>query len=419
MEGLTQKFGGQSGAANKAAGEVENLGKAWNNFLGDIGAKITPSLERIAKAARESLFSASVDERRALEIRVEAAQANVAATDRMWRDSNKQKKARMAEAQFDVDVAKSLLAEYDAIKKKSSSGDTGKITDLTPDQRAAADAAKEAGEKAAKIAREVAAQRQADAEAHVILMNEIHQRGLDESAQADKEANDKAKAEGDAFRARQLMLKEKFYEQDAAAKLKAEQKKAQYERQTFDQAVGIAQSTADLMGQMANLSKEDAKKMQGLRIGQALVDAAAASVAMWRSVWTGAGNPYVAIALGVVNQAAIIASTAANISQIKSQKFADGGIVAGPSGGDTVGIRANGGEMMINREQQANLFSMLNGSGGGGGGMTINAGITINGGSGGLTASDLRRAQTQQERMIKDTMRRMVNRGQLSQAVFA
>ena len=64
------------------------------------------------------------------------------------------------------------------------------------------------------------------------------------------------------------------------------------------------------------------------------------------------------------------AQAATNVSRIASQKppgFQDGGIVGGNSfSGDRVPVRVNSGEMILNREQQANLFQQANGGGGSG-----------------------------------------------------
>ncbi len=65
----------------------------------------------------------------------------------------------------------------------------------------------------------------------------------------------------------------------------------------------------------------------------------------------------------------IIAETARsviNISGIQGQNFAQGGIVPGSSfSGDRVAANVNSGEMILNRQQQSQLFNMANGSGGG------------------------------------------------------
>ena len=58
--------------------------------------------------------------------------------------------------------------------------------------------------------------------------------------------------------------------------------------------------------------------------------------------------------------ATVLANIATAISTVKSAKFAEGGIVAGTSYyGDQVNARLNSGEMVLNREQQANLFRMI------------------------------------------------------------
>jgi hypothetical protein len=54
-----------------------------------------------------------------------------------------------------------------------------------------------------------------------------------------------------------------------------------------------------------------------------------------------------------------------NAEKIMAQKFQYGGIVQGPSTGDRVQVRANGGEMVLTKEQQAKLYSMANSGGGG------------------------------------------------------
>lgn len=73
------------------------------------------------------------------------------------------------------------------------------------------------------------------------------------------------------------------------------------------------------------------------------------------------------IAFGLTGLAQLLAM----ISAVKSVGFAQGGIVGGTSySGDKQYIRVNSGEMILNGQQQARLFSMIN-SGGGGGEVTF------------------------------------------------
>ena len=56
----------------------------------------------------------------------------------------------------------------------------------------------------------------------------------------------------------------------------------------------------------------------------------------------------------------------------KHHPFANGGIVSGPASGDHVGIVANGGEMMLNKNTQLGLFGWLKSLGGGGNKENVN-----------------------------------------------
>jgi len=74
---------------------------------------------------------------------------------------------------------------------------------------------------------------------------------------------------------------------------------------------------------------------------------------------------------GAIAAAAAIAAGTANIANIKNQptggNYATGGIVPGSSfSGDNVSANVNSGEMILNRQQQANLFQQANGRGGSG-----------------------------------------------------
>ena len=67
--------------------------------------------------------------------------------------------------------------------------------------------------------------------------------------------------------------------------------------------------------------------------------------------------------LGIALAAATAVTTGVQVGTIAAQKFAKGGIAQGPSTGDQVNAKVNGGEMILTKNQQANLFAMANGKG--------------------------------------------------------
>lgn len=90
-----------------------------------------------------------------------------------------------------------------------------------------------------------------------------------------------------------------------------------------------------------------------------------------------AGIPVVGPALGAAAAGAAIAAGMANVAAIRKApsagSFEHGGIVPGGSySGDRVTANVNSGEMILNRQQQANLFKIANQTGGSGGVTIIN-----------------------------------------------
>lgn len=76
------------------------------------------------------------------------------------------------------------------------------------------------------------------------------------------------------------------------------------------------------------------------------------------------GDPYTVAIRIAAAAAAVVSAVAAGVNA--SKKFADGGIVDSRYGqsGDRGMVRVNGGEMILNHTQQANLFHMIkNGAG--------------------------------------------------------
>lgn len=107
-------------------------------------------------------------------------------------------------------------------------------------------------------------------------------------------------------------------------------------------------------------NEESAKAQKGLALAEIAIQsgiAIATAVAECQKVGFPAAIPAV-----IVATATIAANIASAISTVKEAKFATGGIVGGTSySGDNVPIRVNSGEMILNKQQQANLFDIANG----------------------------------------------------------
>lgn len=88
---------------------------------------------------------------------------------------------------------------------------------------------------------------------------------------------------------------------------------------------------------------------------------------------TFAAHAYIPFA-GTEIAAGFIAAQQALIAAAAVPKFANGGIVQGPTSGDRVPALLNGGEMVLNSHQQTTLFQLANGRG-----LKTNTGIVISG----------------------------------------
>lgn len=118
---------------------------------------------------------------------------------------------------------------------------------------------------------------------------------------------------------------------------------------------------AGAMGQLNTALKGDAETSKSLAITQAIINTA---VGVTKAYAQGG-------ALGFVTGSAIAIAGAAQVATIEAQKFADGGIVSGPSTGDQVPIRANGGEAVFTINQQRQMFDMINGGSKSAGGTVV------------------------------------------------
>lgn len=151
------------------------------------------------------------------------------------------------------------------------------------------------------------------------------------------------------------------------------------------QAEQIASTMKSVTSSMSDLFEAvagDSAEYESFRKAMAIVDATislAEAIAKATAIST-EGDPYTMAIRIATNVAAVTAQFAALIASIKSAtiptapSFAQGGIVGGNSlTGDTVMVRANTGEMFINREDQRRLLDMIQSGAIGGGYETVRA----------------------------------------------
>lgn len=164
-------------------------------------------------------------------------------------------------------------------------------------------------------------------------------------------------------------------EQYKAAVLQAENE-MMTARQANNEALQTqAKETASVMsavtGAMSSMFEAvagDSEEYAKFKKAMAIVDAAISLAQTIAAATTQStlGDPYTMAIRIAANVAAVTAQFAAVISAIKAAtipsapKFAQGGIVPGSSySGDKVTARLNSGEMILTKEQQANLFKMI------------------------------------------------------------
>jgi len=126
------------------------------------------------------------------------------------------------------------------------------------------------------------------------------------------------------------------------------------------------QNLKDSFGSIATLTTQSNKELFAIGKAAALATATIDGIAAVQKALASAPPPFnfvIAALVGTVQ--------ALNLSKIASQQppsFAQGGIVPGTSfSGDKVAANVNSGEMILNRQQQSNLFDIANGGGSNGG----------------------------------------------------
>ena len=416
--GLTEKFGGQAKAAHDAAGGAGDLQKSIGDTVKSIGYYVAPivdfwvpkiasvfdavrkGMEWINNAENDPLknmddaklqkYIADKKELEQQEIRYQKGAT----------DFSRSLRNQATLAQLELDYRKKIADEAEKAKNAPAGADLGAGSKTDAEI-----------EKAKKLADEIRKQRSDDAandakilQAQIDSKMGLIQTAADEECEIEKNKNEAIlsfdkeyeairKENGDRIRA------ENKKNAEIAAKAEIEQK-AQVAKSYWDSAELGLRATAAVLKE----SKASAKAQKAIAIGQIAMDTARASMAMWASTAT---LPWPAnIIVGAVQQAALIGLAAANIAMVAKQKFAQGGIVQGPSSGDTVNIRANGGEAVLTQSQQANLLQMANGKGNGGGtSITISPVVRVDSG---MTAGERDRTLRAAAESTRDALIQLV-----------
>tara|TARA_A200000159_G_scaffold162979_1_gene188065 strand:- start:17431 stop:20355 length:2925 start_codon:yes stop_codon:yes gene_type:complete len=125
---------------------------------------------------------------------------------------------------------------------------------------------------------------------------------------------------------------------------------------------------------LAKVGEAALKAQKAISIAQATVKTYESATSAYASM---AGIPVVGPALGVAAAAGAIAAGLANVAAIATSptsvgSYATGGIVPGSSySGDSLTANVNSAEMILNRQQQSQLFNMANGGGSQNGGGNV------------------------------------------------
>ena len=158
---------------------------------------------------------------------------------------------------------------------------------------------------------------------------------------------------------KRLTQKKLYADLELKAQTLANKTSISLEKNKEDEKKAIAtygfQTASNFLQAGIKLSKEGSDFQKGLLITQATID-----------TYAGVNKILADASVPVFLQPALIASTIAlglaNVAKIAGAKFWQGGIVGGNSyAGDQVPVQVNSGEMILNRQQQGQLFNLANG----------------------------------------------------------
>lgn len=124
------------------------------------------------------------------------------------------------------------------------------------------------------------------------------------------------------------------------------------------------QATADVFGALGSISALGGKKMFEITKAFNLAEAITSGILSVQKAAASAPPPFNVPA--IVSASVVSVANVARIASTQAPSFADGGIVPGNSFyGDRVQANVNSGEMVLNKQQQSNLFQLANSSAGG------------------------------------------------------
>jgi hypothetical protein len=186
---------------------------------------------------------------------------------------------------------------------------------------------------------------------------------------AEKEYLDGHKKLQDEKYQNDLKLAQEFAKTEYDLRQKAmDQAKADRDAQMMSMQAGFG-ATAQIAGALSQLATVSAGKNKEMAKNALTLSEVVAIANVAEGVTKAFAQGGV---LGFITGGAVGIAGLAQIATIEQQKqkLADGGIIRGPSTGDTVPVMANGGEMMLTKSDQSSVLQLIRGGGSAGGGIT-------------------------------------------------
>jgi len=199
-----------------------------------------------------------------------------------------------------------------------------------------------------------------------------------------------------------------LYQIESARIAEAERLENQLLQTKLSAAAQYTSAIGNVAKAAAHFGKAGGNTMKAIAVTEATINTyLAATKAMASAPWP----------MNLVLAAGATAAGMVQVSNIKAQKFARGGVVEGNSlFGDHVPVRANSGEMIFNKEQQRQLLEIANGRRNGGEQITINFAPEIPQGS---NATDIKKFFRENQPWFNSMLANSISKGLTSAGVFA